>query len=274
MVVNGTRRVSLVCDKCGNAFDRTRSQVQDKNYCCWDCFIDTRKASDKSYTKICGTCGTEFTRKHDKGQQYCSVQCGAEARSTYEMKSCKECGEQFKATVNRKKFCSRECKHKFDRKRQPRIAVNCESCGTIAHKHPHQIKQAEEKGGLLFCSHACRMRHYASGKNNSRWKGGVSPLRKRIRELAEYKAWVLSVFQRDEHTCQLCGERGGCLDAHHAIPFAVLLNSLLSMCGMTVGEDDDEIIEAARSYGPLWNQRNGITLCRSCHGSVHGTNGK
>ena len=53
-----------------------------------------------------------------------------------------------------------------------------------------------------------------------RWKGGVTPINELIRKSWEYKAWRTSVFERDNYTCQLCGVRGGELQADHIKPFS------------------------------------------------------
>jgi hypothetical protein len=58
------------------------------------------------------------------------------------------------------------------------------------------------------------------GENSHCWKGGVSPINKRIRHSVEYKLWRESVFERDDWTCQVCMKRGGTLHPHHIKPFA------------------------------------------------------
>jgi len=56
----------------------------------------------------------------------------------------------------------------------------------------------------------------------------------------EYIKWRKTVFSRDEFICQLCGIAGGCLHAHHIMPYA--------------------------KYPELrYNVDNGLTLCMACH---------
>lgn len=35
------------------------------------------------------------------------------------------------------------------------------------------------------------------------------------------KEWRKHVFQRDDYTCQACGQRGGKLNADHELPFSL-----------------------------------------------------
>lgn len=64
--------------------------------------------------------------------------------------------------------------------------------------------------------------HFAavSGEKNVNWKGGVTTENMKIRNSLEMKEWRRHVFQRDDYTCQSCGERGGKLHADHELPFA------------------------------------------------------
>lgn len=65
------------------------------------------------------------------------------------------------------------------------------------------------------------------------------------RHSKKYKEWRTAVFERDNYTCQHCGQVGGELNAHHIKPFA--------------------------KYKELrFELSNGITLCVPCHDKVHG----
>lgn len=118
------------------------------------------------------------------------------------------------------------------------------------------VKHSEEtiqkfKEAKLGCSLSPEHRikiskaHKARREKHHLWKGGIRPLNKKLRESTEYKLWREAVFERDDYTCQFCGERGGELNADHVISFAT-----------------------CRDWG--WNEfitdvDNGQTLCVPCH---------
>lgn len=83
-----------------------------------------------------------------------------------------------------------------------------------------------------------------AGANHPNWKGGITPQNHLDRNANEYKTWRTKVFQRDDFTCQLCGEHGGKLNAHHIVPFA-------------------------KDKSKRTDVENGITLCEDCHKMVH-----
>jgi len=79
------------------------------------------------------------------------------------------------------------------------------------------------------------------GENNPNWKGGTYETeRKAFEHKIEYKQWRLNVFKRDNYICQICGNRGGKLNADHIKSY--IIYPLLRL-------DLD----------------NGRTLCISCH---------
>jgi hypothetical protein len=79
-----------------------------------------------------------------------------------------------------------------------------------------------------------------SGKLSNAWKGGKTPRNKHYLSRPEYKNWRNKVFERDDYTCQECGERGVFLEAHHKKSWA--------------------------KYPELrFVVDNGVTLCRDCH---------
>lgn len=56
------------------------------------------------------------------------------------------------------------------------------------------------------------------GEKNPMWDGGKTSEHKRLRHSVEYRNWRKSVFERDNYTCQNCGEKGGYLEADHIKP--------------------------------------------------------
>lgn len=119
----------------------------------------------------------------------------------------------------------------------------------ICNKHPNYGIQTTSLYGLRKYNYNCRMCRQYSGKKHWNWQGGISKERDSIKNTPEYKNWRKSVFERDDYTCQCCGNRGKKLNAHH--------------------------IENFSSHPELrLNIDNGITLCENCHsinikGSFH-----
>jgi len=105
-------------------------------------------------------------------------------------------------------------------------------------------------------------------ENNPLWKDGKTKVDKLLRECAKYEFWRQSVFEKDNFTCQKCGQKGGDLVAHHKKPFSKLLDEVkknLPLFGL---------YEGALIYTPLWDVDNGITLCLKCHKKIHKIGGK
>lgn len=112
------------------------------------------------------------------------------------------------------------------------IEKYCIKCNKKFEVKAYRVK----KGHALYCSTYCRN----SGSGNPRWKGGITPINKKIRDSIEYEEWRTKVFIRDNYTCQGCGQIGGYLEADHIKSFSL--------------------------YPELrFDTNNGRTFCKSCH---------
>lgn len=63
-----------------------------------------------------------------------------------------------------------------------------------------------------------------TGERHHFWKGGITSINEKIRKSFSYLFWRRNVFERDNYTCQECGQRGGELHADHIKPFALFPN--------------------------------------------------
>ena len=89
-----------------------------------------------------------------------------------------------------------------------------------------------------------RLERGCKGELHSNWKGGITPKNQRERHSRAYAEWRNAVVSRDLYTCQLCGQHGGELNAHHNKPWATNIQSRFDIS-------------------------NGVTLCKCCHKQVH-----
>ncbi len=155
------------------------------------------------YLKTCQQCSTIFP--YPKGLnhpgKYCSWDCRNAAMSRKVTLTCVKCSVEFDvkpSEAKTRKFCSQQC-------RIQRPDQICEQCGASFRVKPYRV------GSARFCSTKCMgERRYL----------GNHPHDKRIRQSTAYKLWRKSVFERDDYTCQGCGQRGGYLEADHIKPFA------------------------------------------------------
>lgn len=114
------------------------------------------------------------------------------------------------------------------------------------HNMPHTkdatIKMATSAKGKKY-SDETNIKKGRKKENNNNWKGGITTVNELIRKTNPYKIWRKSVFERDNYTCQHCGEKekvSGKLEADHIKPFAYFPNLRFEI-------------------------DNGRTLCKECH---------
>jgi len=130
------------------------------------------------------------------------------------------------AEVNRKSKYCKKCNSSKNK-----IIDKCIACGETTISDRSRLRK--------FCSKKCKL-SFHKGKTNPNYIDGRTPENKRIRSSPEYKAWRISVFNRDGFTCLHCGKIGGELHADHIKPFSQYPELRLDLS-------------------------NGRTLCRPCH---------
>lgn len=182
------------------------------------------------------------------------------------LRQCKSCQKEFSfrafpsdISSGRGKFCSRFCATE-GRRKYPKIFL-CQKCATpIKNKHGKIIK---------FCSRECsgtcfqkgnkpwnyKKKGLNSGSDCHLWRGGVTEWKKKLDTCIQTKNWRREVFERDNYTCQWCGDStGGNLQADHIIPRSFLIK-----------ENNITSYKGALSCAVLWDISNGRTLCIDCH---------
>ena len=82
------------------------------------------------------------------------------------------------------------------------------------------------------------------GEKGPNWKGGVSPINKRIRAGMEFNSWRTAIYERDDYPCHKCLVKGGQLQPHHIRNFA-------------------------EAFKLRFDIDNGITLCKNDHVEFH-----
>ncbi len=211
--------------------------------------------------------------KYEK-QNFCSRKCQGEYSSrvrvgknsthyvngnrTKVQVTCNNCGKTIakeKQFIDKfeKSFCDRKCQIEYYRnhtdqvsgKNSPRwskVTKNCEWCD----KEYETYLCLENE--TRFCSKECRnnwQSEMMKGENHYNWRGGTTSERASDMISREYKEWRKEVFERDEYTCQNCGDKkGGNLRAHH-------------LAGWSKNPDLRHEVS------------NGITLCDDCHKLEH-----
>lgn len=130
------------------------------------------------------------------------------------------------------KYCSKSCAMRHRVFLNPNIMIELTKKGNKARIGTHHSEETKKKLSKHFSglgleysrkiSEAVRKSgKIRKGKDCNFWKGGVTPINKKIRSSSELKRWRKEVFYRDDFTCQMCGDRGVTLNADHIKPFSL-----------------------------------------------------
>lgn len=258
------------CQKCGEEIPRNGMSVNNKKYqskkfCSAKCHHEFMK---KEFEYKCAECGEKVIRKKDNiatnvfcdnvckgkyaGKHYSTSTKGKKVRDRVN-KVCGNCNEPYeviKSRSDKSRYCSLKCKVEANVKTSPstqtnRVEIKCDNCEIKFEKVLSDIKQ------LNFCSIECMHEFYGktsmfAGENSGTWKGGDED----YRGANWYKQRELT-RERDKYTCQKCGiKESECkqeLSVHHVTPYRYFNNN----------------------YTEANKLDNLMSLCNSCHSSVH-----
>lgn len=124
------------------------------------------------------------------------------------------------------------------------LTSNIKNCDDVVEfickKHKDYGIQTTSLWNLKINDKNCKMCSVLKKENHWNWRGGVNPINDSIRKSLDYQNWRKQIYERDNYTCQCCGETGKILNAHHIYNFADYPNLRTSI-------------------------DNGITLCEDCH---------
>mgnify|MGYP001569159134 CR=1 FL=1 len=121
-------------------------------------------------------------------------------------------------------------------------------------KYCSRICSDKSKIGRIVWNKGLKLPQF-SGENHPNWEGGKTILSDQVRNSKEYKLWRITIFERDDYTCQICGTKGGILQVDHwPKTFAQILR-----------ESNIRSLEDAINCATLWDINNNRTLCLDCH---------
>ena len=197
-------------------------------------------------TKICKKCGRElpldnFYKDNGCKDGYKST-CKECTKKKYKY-VCEYCGKEFYTEHKNKRFCSRDCSNRS--RKITREKYICEYCGKEFERLSSQVNGKYH----IYCSDECKGKAFGlgnRGENHHRYNPNLTDEdRGKTTTTLEYISWRKEVFERDNYTCQCCGDnKGGNLNAHH---------------------------KNARNLFPneKYDVNNGVTLCEKCHKEFH-----
>ena len=164
---------------------------------------------------------------------------------------CDHCGNEFKRVPNqnkgKKKYCSRDCYYEViqNKPKTQLIALNCPVCASGFEVWKSKLSYTKDN----YCSRKCANIGFGikySRENSPCYNSNITDEeRERQRHTPKNNNWRNAIYERDNYTCQCCGDnKGGNLRAHHILNYSEYLELRYEM-------------------------ENGIVFCESCHVRFH-----
>ena len=135
--------------------------------------------------KKCPTCGKKFKDYEKSRKKYCSNRCAYASPEFAEKISQGLSGRKLSESARKnvvlaikRRWCNKEYKIKTSK------AI---SRGRIGIKVSEEGKKSMSRAALI---------NTLKGKRHWNWRGGITPIREKIRKIPEYKQWVGKIFKR------------------------------------------------------------------------------
>lgn len=107
------------------------------------------------------------------------------------------------------------------------------------------------------------------GSKATAWKGGKTSLNNRVKLYIARSGWYKKVFERDSWKCRECGSSKK-LDGHHIKAISIIIKEFLKEKESLTTDDEKYLYLISQEEILDLELKNGITLCRVCHGKSHG----
>ena len=230
--INSNQKLKLKCF-CGEIFERTFSKAKSNSPICSDCNA-LKRHNDALQPKLESIVNSGITilEIHDPNKMSTDISficnCGKIDRKSlkylYKNPMCNTCSSNKKGyrinltndevaeiieTKSECKLISTDYEN-----RTSKLTLLCK-CGKQFYTYIDRFLVDKKRQ----CNDCGILRR--SGEGNPMWKGGITPETQKLRHSKEYINWRKSVFERDNYTCQCCGDsKGGNLQAHHILSFS------------------------------------------------------
>lgn len=154
--------IECKCIQCEKPFMVKPYKKDTAKFCSYECHWEYKKGKPKGewITKICPSCGTEFTSLKSRNKKYCSEKCNHERNENYMMYNCDACGKEMRIKKvlyqelldgKRKSItCSYKC---MGLMKHTGHDIVCDNCGKQFYRRQYHIERQEHQ----FCSLECQM---------------------------------------------------------------------------------------------------------------------